>query len=130
MKHMLTLMAAAQSTTTTNYSAIVIELFGFAMPIILAVAFNSTVKDRIKRKSDFSGVGWGLANGIIGGGVLGLLWVVIAHVSINKDIEKIKDKKYKKYVELQMKNFAKTYGICLAAWIMIVIIMVMIAVGA
>lgn len=108
-------------TTTSNSPSLILQFFGLVLPIIMAVAFNKSVKHKIQNKEDFSGVGWGLANGILGGGIL---WVIIAHSSINKEIEKIKDKKYKKYVELQMKDFVRTYGICLAIWIVILIIQI------
>ena len=110
---------ASHSTTTMNSASYLIQFVEIILPIIMAVAFYKNVKNKIQNKKDFSGMGWGLANGILGGGIL---WVIIAHSSINKEIEKIKDKKYKKYVQLQMKDFVKTYGICLAIWIVIIIV--------
>ena len=109
----------SHSTTTMDSSFYLIQFVEVILPIIMAVAFNKSVKNKIQNKEDFSGMGWGLANGILGGGIL---WVIIAHSSINKEIEKIKDKKYKKYVQLQMKDFVRTYGVCLAIWIVILII--------
>ena len=109
----------SHSTTTMDSSFYLIQFVEVILPIIMAVAFNKSVKNKIQNKEDFSGMGWGLANGILGGGIL---WVIIAHSSINKEIEKIKDKKYKKYVQLQMKDFVRTYGICLAIWIVILIV--------
>ena len=110
--------SASQSTTSMDYSLLVVQFVEFILPVIMAVAFNKSVKEKIKQKEDFSGIGWGLANGVLGGGIL---WVIIAHSSINKEIEKIKDKKYKKYAESQMKDFVKTYGICLAIWVVILV---------
>lgn len=108
-----------QSIASIDYSLLTLQLIEFILPVIMAIAFNKSVKNKIKQKESFSGVKWGLANGILGGGIL---WVIIAHSSINKEVEKIKDKKYKKYVESQMKDFVKTYGICLAIWVVILII--------
>lgn len=59
--------------------------------IILAIIFNKSVKKSIWQEKEFSGMGWGIANGLFGG----LIWVLIAHNSINKEIAKIKDKEYK-----------------------------------
>lgn len=93
-----------------NNTSLIIQSLGLIVSIIVAVGFATNVKSKIKAKEEFSGVGWGIANGIVG---IGILWVLIAHSSINKEIEKIKDKKYKKFVEQEMKDFTRTYGICL-----------------
>ena len=91
-------------------TSLIVQSLGLIISIIVAVAFTVSVKSKIKAKEEFSGIGWGIANGIVG---IGILWVLIAHSSINKEIEKIKDKKYKKFVEQEMKDFTRTYGICL-----------------
>ncbi|MBR0372880.1 hypothetical protein IJH72_03015 [Candidatus Saccharibacteria bacterium] len=109
----------SSATTTSGSQSYLIQSVGLVLSIIVAVAFNQSVKRKIQNKEDFSGMGWGLANGIIG---VGFLWVIIAHSSINKEIEKIKDKKYKKYAELQMKDFIRTYGFCLVIWIVILLV--------
>ena len=90
--------------------SLVIQSLGLIISIIVAVAFVTSVKGKIKAKEEFSGMGWGIANGIVG---VGILWVLLAHSSIIREIEKIKDKKYKKFVEQEIKDFTKTYGICL-----------------
>lgn len=111
---------SSKPTADVDYSSLIIQSVGLIVSIIVAIAFCRSVKDKIREKEEFSGAGWGIANGVLG---IGILWVIIAHNSINKEIEKIKDKKYKKYVELQMKDFVKAYGTCLIIWVVILIIM-------
>ena len=88
----------------------------FYLSIIVAIVFSISVKKRIKSKKEFSGIIWGIVNGLVG---LGLLWVIIAHTSINKEIDKIKDKKYKKYAQVQMREFIKNYALFVIIWIFI-----------
>ncbi|MBR3236334.1 hypothetical protein IKF92_01465 [Candidatus Saccharibacteria bacterium] len=99
------------------------QAVGFVLSIILAVIFAANVKGKIKKKEEFSGMTWGFLNGIVG---VGILWVVIAHSSINKVISEVKDKKYKKYAEEQMKDFVHTYAICLLVWIIIAVFISMV----
>ena len=102
-------------------TSLMIQSLGLIVSIIVAVGFDTSVKSKIRAKEEFSGVGWGIANGIVG---IGILWVLIAHSSINKETEKIKDKRYKKFVEQEMKDFTRTYGICLViSLIMVSLIM-------
>ncbi len=96
-----------------------LQSLGLIASIVIAIVFAFTVKNNIKKKAEFSGVSWGILNGIVG---VGILWVIIAHSSINKEIEKIKNKKYKSYAEAQMKDFIKAYGTCLLIWIVIIFI--------
>ena len=95
---------------------IFIQSIGLIASIVLAIVFNYGVKSKIRQKAEFSGMVWGILNGIVG---VGLLWVVIAHSSINKEIEKVKNKKYKAYAESQMKDFVKAYAVCLLIWVVI-----------
>ena len=83
----------------------------FISSILIAVAFACDIKNRIRKQKEFSGCGWGIINGILG---IGILWVIIAHNSINKEIAKISNKKYEKYAKDQMKTFITSYAICLA----------------
>ena len=92
------------------------QALGFVLSIVVAIAFAGTIKAKVQEKQEFSGVAWGILNGVIG---IGILWVVIAHASINKEIEKVKSKKYKEYAQKQMKDFIKAYGICLLVWIIV-----------
>lgn len=69
---------------------------------------------------EFSGTAWGIINGIIG---VGLLFVIIAHNSINSEIAKIKNKKYKEYAIGQMHEFIKAYFICVTIWAVILFVM-------
>ena len=59
---------------------------------------------------------WGIANGLVG---LGLLWVIITHASTNKEIDKVKDKKYEKYALEQMREFVKNYTLFIIFWLFI-----------
>ena len=88
----------------------------FLLSIVLAIIFPIDVKKRIRAKKEFDGIMWGIANGLVG---LGLLWVIIAHSSINKEIDKIKDKKYKKYALEQMREFVKNYALFIVLWLII-----------
>lgn len=112
--------STSSSVAAANSSPLFIQSIGLLLSIVVAIIFNKSVKNKIRQKEEFSGVGWGLANGLLG---VGFLWVIIAHSSINKEIAKIKNKKYKEYVESQMKNFVKTYAICIVIWIVLSIIM-------
>ena len=113
-------LSTSLSTTASDSSTfLIIQSIGILLTIIMAIAFAASVKAKIKRKMDFSGMAWGIANGILG---IGIIWVIIAHSSINKEIAKIRDKKYKKYVESQMKEFVTTYSVCLVVSITIMII--------
>lgn len=96
------------------------QTLGFVLSIVIAIVFAGTIKAKIQEKQEFNGIAWGLLNGVIG---IGILWVIIAHASINKEIEKVKNKKYKEYAQKQMKDFVKTYGICLLVWIVISLIL-------
>ena len=93
-----------------------LQSLGLIASIVIAIVFAFTVKNNIKKKAEFSGVSWGILNGIVG---VGILWVIIAHSSINKEIEKVKNKKYKAYAESQMKDFVKAYAVCLLIWVVI-----------
>lgn len=106
----------ASVTTASGSQSYLMQSVGLFLSIIIAIIFNQSVKHKIQNKEEFSGMGWGLVNGIIG---IGFLWVIIVYSSINKEVKKIKDKEYKKYAEFQMKDFTRTYGICLAIWIII-----------
>ncbi|MBQ6487511.1 hypothetical protein IJI89_03775 [Candidatus Saccharibacteria bacterium] len=86
----------------------------FIASILVTIIFACSVKNRIRQKKDFDGFGWGIVNGIFG---TGILWVIIAHNSISKDIARAKDRKYVKYANEQMQTFIKTYAICLILWI-------------
>ena len=127
--------AATTTTTTTtqplqsvstpnvsNSSVVIFNAISMILAIIFAIVFASSVKEKIKRREEFSGVGWGLLNGVTG---LGIIWVVLAHNSINKELAKVKNKKYEKYVRKQMGAFSKTYGVCLLVWIVVAIFIVM-----
>lgn len=106
-------------------ASLIIQSLGLIVSIVVAVAFAASVKSKIKAKEEFSGIGWGIASGIVG---IGILWVIIAHSSINKEIDKIKDKEYKKFAEQEMKDFTRTYGICLViSLIMVSLIMSMVS---
>ena len=88
----------------------------FFLSIIVAIAFAIDVKKKIKTKKEFDGIMWGIANGLVG---VGLLWVIIAHASINKEIDRVKDKKYKKYALEQMREFVKNYALFIVLWLII-----------
>ena len=88
----------------------------FIFSILVAIIFPIDVKKKIRTKKEFDGIMWGIANGLVG---LGLLWVIIAHASINKEIDKIKDKKYKKYALEQMREFVKNYALFIVLWLVI-----------
>lgn len=94
-----------------------IESIGFILSIVVAIEFCVIVKKKIQQKEELSGMGWGLLNGLFG---VGLIWVIIAHSSINKEIDKIKSEKYANYAKVEMKDFVRTYSICLITWIVII----------
>ena len=108
-----------KSTTATDSFSLTIQSIGLVASIVVAIAFCKSIKNKIHKKEEFSGAGWGIANGILG---IGILWVIIAHNSINKEIEKIKDKEYKQYAKFQMKDFVLAYSICLIIWMIIIFI--------
>ena len=129
----LTLQEGAEATQSSVYTtsnqpttgmdnsySMILSIGIIAIPIIMAVAFCECVKGEIQKRKEFSGIGWGLANGILG---IGVIWIMFAHNSVSKEIGKIKDKKYKTYAIHQMNNFAKTYCTCIAIWIVILVIM-------
>ena len=76
----------------------------------LAIFFAESVKFKIRNKETFNGAAWGLLNGLVG---IGLLWVMIAHSSINAELLKVKDKNYREYVKGEMASFTKMYIACL-----------------
>ena len=85
--------------------------------IIVAIVTQKFITKKMSEKQEFSGIGWGLLNGVVG---TGFLWIIIVYVEIRKAIKKFeKDKKYQKYCRKEMRNFAITYGVCLAVWIFI-----------
>lgn len=90
------------------------------LAIIVAIIFASKVKSDIRKKEYFSGTAWGVLNGILG---IGLLFVILAHSSINKELVKIKDKKYRDYAQQEMASFTKTYIIFLVIWFIISMIL-------
>ena len=104
-----------------NYNVTVVAI---SIAIIVAVAFGFTksVKNKIRRRQEFSGIGWALLNAVVGLGIVGLITVAIAYNSINKEIEATKSRRYKKYAKRQMSDFVKTYAICFGIKLLIVII--------
>ena len=90
--------------------------------IVVAIIFASTIKKRIRQKEQFSGIGWGILNGLVGSGLFGLLCVVLAHSSINKELATVKTKTYAKYAKKQLQDFTKTYSIFFIAWLVIIAI--------
>ena len=86
----------------------------FVASILVTIIFACCVKNKIRQKKDFDVFGWGVANELFG---TGILWVIITHNSINKDIARAKDRKNVKYANEQMQTFIKTYAICLILWI-------------
>ena len=64
----------------------------FILSILVAIIFPIDVKKKIRAKKEFDGIMWGIANGLVG---LGLLWVIIAHASINKELTKLRIKSIK-----------------------------------
>jgi len=108
---------------TFDNSSNVISYALFAISIIAAVIFNIAVKNKIKKRESFSGVAWGLFNGLFG---VGFIWVAIATSSIHTEINKLDPKKDKKYIEEareQLKYCGWTYGICLLVWIVIAVLL-------
>lgn len=91
---------------------------GAILSICVVIIFTVSVKNKIKSKEKFDGITWGIVNGIVGPGIL---WVLLGHASINNAIDKIKDKKYKKYALGQMREFVKNYGLFLVLRLIITI---------
>ena len=88
--------------------------------IIIAIATAKIIGQKVENKEEFSGTAWGLLNGLFG---IGILWVILAHSSINTKIAQVKSKKYANYAKAQMKDFIKIYAICLIIWIVISLMM-------
>ena len=76
----------------------------FIASIPATIIFACSVKNKIRQKKDFDVFGWGIANGLFG---TGILWAIIAHNSINKDIARAKDRKYVKYANEKCKLLLK-----------------------
>lgn len=95
-----------------------IDFIALVLALVAAIMFNAMVKEKIRDRKKFTGIGWGLVNGIAGAG---LLFVAIAHNSINKEIVKVRSKKYKEYAIGEMRKFIVTYFICIAIWIVILV---------
>ena len=89
--------------------------------VVIIITYN-LISKRVTEGKEFNGKMWGFLNGITG---IGILWVIIAHNSINKKIDSINDKKYIKYAKGQMKNFVKVYGICFGVWLIIFLLRVL-----
>ena len=104
-----------------NYNVAVVAI-GIAVIIAVAFGFVKSVKNKIKQRREFSGIGWALANAVVGLGVVGIIVTVIAYSSIRKQIDTVKSKKYKKYAKRQMSDFVKTYAICLGVKLLVVVI--------
>jgi|GEM_PF-3379404 len=101
---------------------VAVVVIGIAVIIAVALGFVKSVRNKIKQKKEFSGIGWALANAIVGLGVVGLIVTIVACSYMNKRIDEIKDKKYKKYAKRQMSDFVKTYAICFGIKLLVVII--------
>lgn len=110
---------------TFDKSSNVITYALFTASIIVAIIFNVSVKSKIKRREEFSGVAWGLFNGLFG---VGFIWMAIASSSIHSEVNKLDAKKDKKYIEKareQLKYCGWTYGICLLVWVVIGIMLIL-----
>ena len=112
----------ASQSSTTDMGVILLQIAVSVLPIILAVIFSAVVKDRIRQRENFSGISWGFANSL-GAGFIGLLCVVIAHNSINKELSKVKDKQYVAYAKNELKRFIKSYAICCVVVIVIAVLL-------
>lgn len=89
-------------TPQTGSAAIFIGgVISLALMIGIAILFATSVKKMIRNKRNFSGTAWGVINGILG---IGILPTIIAYVSINNEIAKIKDKRYAKYAKEEIKK--------------------------
>lgn len=91
-------------------------LVGLLVMIGIAILFAVCVKKKVRNKDEFNGVAWGLLNGVLG---MGILPTVIAHVSINNEIAKVKNKKYAEYAKQEMRKFFYVYIVCIVIWIFI-----------
>ena len=93
------------------------------MGLILTIIFYLYISYQIKRKWKLSLVGWGIALGLTGAGIL---WVVLAHVGINKLLEKFKnsrskaDRNYYEHAQLELHDFTIAYAICLLIAIILI----------
>ena len=106
-------------TSIFKYSIIAISIL---LIIAVAVAFTKSVKKKIKQRDEFSGIGWALANAIVGLGIVGIPCVIIANKLINKEIDATRSTRYKKYAKRQMGDFVITYTVCFLIKIVAVII--------
>lgn len=104
-----------------NYNVTVVAI-GIAIIITVAFGFTKNVKNKIRRRQEFSGIGWALLNAVVGLGIVGLIAVIIAYNSINREIEATRSRRYKKYAKRQMGDFVKTYAICFGVKLLVVII--------
>lgn len=91
----------------------------FIVAIVLAIITQKVISKKMTEKKEFSGVGWGLLNGVVGNGVL---WVIIVYIAIKNMIKVFKDKKYQEYCRKEMRKFAITYVMCLIVWIVILVL--------
>ena len=101
---------------------VAVVVIGIAIIIAVALGFVKSVRNKIKQKKEFSGIGWALVSAVVGLGIVGLIATIVACSSINKRIDEVKDKKYKKYAKRQMSDFVKTYVICFGIKLLVVII--------
>lgn len=110
-----------QQTNDTSFF-LILQIIVSILPIIIAIVFNMSVKSKIRQKENFNGISWGVANSL-GAGAIGLLCVVLAHNSINKELNKVKDKKYTAYAKDELRRFIKSYAICCIVVIIISVLL-------
>lgn len=113
-----TSLPTTSQSSATDMGVILLQIAVSVLPIILAAIFSAVIKDRIRQRENFNGISWGFANSF-GAGFIGLLCVVIAHNSINKELSRVKDKQYVTYAKNELKRFIKSYAICYVVMIVI-----------
>lgn len=91
---------------------------GLIISIIIAIITASSIKGKVRANEKFSGVAWGLLNGIFG---VGFIPVLIARSDIMKSIDQCELVYYSEKAKSEMRSFTITYVICLAIWLTIII---------
>ena len=97
----------------------IISIVTSIVPIILALAATDSIKNAIREKRRFNGIAWGVALGITGAGLIGIVCAVLAHSSINKELEMVKNERYAKRAKEEMRTFIKAFFVSLVLTIVL-----------
>ena len=106
------------ATDGALYPSLIFQTVLFFAAIIVTIYSTTSLKRKIEEKEDFEGLEYGILAGVFAPGIL---WALIIDAAASKKIEQVRSKKYQESAKEQMHNFRVAYWVCMAIWVVIVL---------